>query len=136
MKDVVSLIERAMAEPSSENLEAMWRHVIRLSAWYLLPAQLDGPTTPLVAQLDDGNWVVAFTHLRTLNQFTRDHDMQSEQGDVPMLALPPGEAVERVQAFAEHVEGIVFNPGGPLAFRAPTAALGDFASRFARVLEY
>lgn len=129
MKDIAAAIRTARDEPSSENLETMWRHIMRLPAWYLLPASLDGPTTPLVAQLDDGRWIVAFTHFRALNEFARENEMRSDTGEVPMLALPPAEAVDRVREVAAHVDGIVFNASTDLALRAPTDALQEIAER-------
>lgn len=130
MKDIVAAIRLARSEPTSANLEAMWHHVVHLPAWYLLPAALDVETTPLVAQLADGNWIVAFTHFRALNDFARERGMRSDTGEVPMLALPPADAIERIVEIAEHVDGVAFNLGGDLVFRAPVAALVEFCERF------
>ncbi len=130
MKEITAAIRNARDEPTSQNIEAMWRRVMGLPAWYLLPAALDAATTPLVAQLDDGDWIVAFTHFRALNEFARERGMRSDTGEVPMLALQPGEAVERIRELSDHVAGVVFNPGSELAFRAPVAALLDFVARF------
>ena len=130
MKDIVTLIRTAREEPTSENIETMWRHVFAIPAWYFLPSQLDGPATPLVAQVDGGNWLVAFTHFRALNEFARERGMRSDQGEVPMLALSPAESCVRVREVAPHIDGVVFNLGSDLAFRAPPEALAEFASRF------
>ena len=129
MKEIAAAIRLARDTPSSGNLEAMWRSVFRLPAWYLLPAQLDGPTTPLVAQLDDGDWVVAFTHFRALNEFARERGMRSDQGEVPMLALPPVDAAAQIEGHADYIDGVVFNPGGELAFRATIPALRALVER-------
>lgn len=130
MKDIVSAIRAAKEAPTTENLEQMWRRVFRLPAWYLLPSGLEGPVTPLVARQDDGDWVLAFTHLRALNAFGRSANMRSESGEIPMLALPPTEAAEHLDAVAEHVTGISFNVGSELAFRAPLAAIREFREQF------
>lgn len=132
MREVAEAIRLARDEPTFENLEAMWRHVLRLPAWYLLPAALEAETTPLVAQLDDGDWILAFTHFRALNTFARERNMRSDNGDIPMLAVPPLDAVERISQLADHIDGILFNLGTDLAFRAPPNALTEFARRFPR----
>jgi len=130
MKDIATTIRTARQNPSSENLEAMWQAVMRLPAWYFLPAALGEETTPLVGELDDGRWLLAFTHFRALNDFARVRDMRSTAGEVPMLALSPTAAVAHLGDVAAHIEGVAFNLGGDLVFRAPTQALLQFAERF------
>ena len=133
MKDISAAIQTARDEPSRENLEALWQHVMRLPAWYLLPAQSEGESLPLVAELADGPYVVAFTHLRTLNAFAVDAGMRTESGDLPMLPLAPAEAVARIVEAGDHIDGAVFNPASDLVFRAPTQALAAFAERFIEI---
>lgn len=128
MKDVTTAIEAAQNEPTKENLAVMWRRVFRLPAWYLLPSKLDGPATPLVARLDDGDWVVGFTHFRALNEFAREHGMRSEDGEIPMFAMPPQEAMEKLAEVRDHVTGVLFNPGTDFAFRSPMEALFTLAA--------
>ena len=130
MKDVVAAIRDAKDEPSTEKLEVMWRRVFRLPAWYFLQASAEGPATPLVGRLNDGDWVLGFKHFRAINEFGRDAGMLSEGGEIPMLALPPSDAIDHLREVAEHVAGIQFNIGGELAFRAPVAALLQFAEQF------
>lgn len=129
MNDIASKIRQARTDPSTDNLETMWEGVLRLPAWYFLPASLNDETTPLVAELDDGRWLVAFTHFRALNEFTRVRGMRSDTGEVPMLALSPSAAIAHIEGIAPHIAGVAFNLGGELVFRAPTAALMQFAER-------
>lgn len=129
MTEVADAIRRARDAPSSENLEAMWRRVFALPAWYLLPAELDAETTPLVAQVDDGAWLIAFTHFRALNDFTRLKDMRSDTGEVPMLALSPVEAMKQIEEHSDHIDGVLFNAATELTFRTPVAALRELAAR-------
>lgn len=129
MTEIGDLIAIAREDPTTENLEQMWRKVFALPAWYMLPAS-EGPTTPLVARLDDGDWIVAFTHFRPLNAFARERGLRDEAGEIPMLALSPVESMRRLAEVTAHVSGLVFNLGTDLAFRAPHDALDDFSARF------
>lgn len=122
MIEIADLIQRAREEPTTDNLRAMWHKVFALPVWYLLPAA-EGPTMPLVLQAEDGAWVVAFTHFRPLNEFARAHGLRNDAGEVPMLPMPPAEALDRLEEVAEHVRGVVFNPATELTFRSTVDAL-------------
>lgn len=130
MTEIADTIRVARSDPSTENLETMWDAVFALPAWYFLPVAQEGPSTPLVARIDEGDWVLGFTHFRPLNEFTRDRGMRSESGEVPMLPLSPSEAYDKLREVAEHVDGLWFNATTDLSFRAPNAALDEFAGRF------
>ncbi len=130
MSEISDKIRAAQADPSTEELETMWRAVFALPAWYFLPAVAEGPSTPLVARIDEGDWVLGFTHLRALNAFAAAQGMRTEEGEVPMLPLSPREAWEKLEEVADHVDGLWFNAGTDLSFRAPNVALAEFASRF------
>ncbi len=114
MNDVGDLITMAKDSPSTKNLEAMWLRVMALPAWYLLPAN-EGPSTPLVLQLEDGDWVVVFTHVRPLNEYAAARGEEN----IDILPIAPTEVLARVDDVAEHVSGFVFNPTTAMAFRAP-----------------
>jgi hypothetical protein len=130
MSEISETIRAAQADPTSERLEAMWRAVFGLPAWYFLPAETDGPTTPLVARIDDGDWVLAFTHVRPLNTFAAQRGLRSPDGELPLLPLSPREAYGKLEEVADHVDGLWFNPATEFSFRAPNAALEEFARRF------
>lgn len=130
MSEISDKIRAAQSDPSTDNLETMWDGVFHLPAWYFLPAVQEGPSTPLVARIDEGDWVLGFTHLRALNAFAAARGMRTEGGEVPMLPLSPAEAWEKLEEVAEHVDGLWFNAGTELSFRAPNAALARFADQF------
>lgn len=121
MSDIGAVIGRAREEPTTENLERMWQRVMALPAWFLIPgAQGD---TPLVSRADDGTWLVVFTHFRPLNVFARAHGLRTEAGEIEMLTVSPRDALARVASVAIHLDGLTFNPGTEVAFRAPLAML-------------
>lgn len=122
-------IELAKREPTTENLQAMWRAVFVQRAWYFVPAG-GGETHPMVAELDDGVWLLAFTDFRRLNAFARERGLRDESGDLPMLVLAPPVAMRKVREFAKHLDGVLFNVGTDQSFRAPVAALEQFAEHF------
>lgn len=130
MNDLVATIVKARDVPTTENIEAMWARIFAIPAWYLLPSVLEGEATPLIAQVDGGQWLPAFTHFRTLNEFTRERNMRASNGEIPMLALSPRKVCEQVAELDQHLDGVVFNLGSDLAIRTPLVALGQFAEKF------
>jgi hypothetical protein len=128
-------VEEARREPTSENLQKMWQAVFVQRAWYFVPAG-EGETHPMVADLDDGVWLLAFTDFRKLDLFGRANGLRDEEsGEIPMLVLAPPVAMRKIQEFAKHLDGVVFNAGSDLSFRAPVVALEQFAEHF-RVFEF
>ena len=122
-------IEQAQREPTTEHIEAMWRAVFMLKAWYFLPAtDEEGPTRPMVTELEGRHWIPAFTDVRTYRAFV---DRQgSDDEEMRALLLDPGESMERIVEVREAIAGVVFNPRSPIAFRAPVDALESYALHF------
>ena len=131
MAEVRDHILRAKDEPTTENLRRMWEAVFGLPAWYLLPTLDEGPSTPLVAEIDGQDWLLAFTSLRRLSDFAATAGRKSVRGEVPMLPLTPAEASARVDEVAAQIAGVAFNIGSDETFRAPVEALRHYAATFA-----
>ncbi len=128
IKDHVAI---AKENPTQENIRALWEAVFKLQAWYYLPAQEEeGPSNPLVTEIDGQNWLLAFTDFRRLTAFARSIGRRRDSGDVHMLTLDPRQSVERVIEVEDHIDGILFNVGTPETFRAPCVALIEFARHF------
>ncbi len=127
--DLKARFDRARAEPTTENLQAMWQAVFVQRAWYFIPASA-GATHPMVAEIDGGVWLPIFTDFRKLDVFGQANGLRDSAGEIPMLVLAPPVAMRKVQEFAEHLDGVVFNPGSEITFRAPVSALEQFADHF------
>lgn len=129
--EILDYIERARREPSRENIEEMWRAIFMLKAWYFLPAaSSEGPNRPMALEIDGEDWVAAFTNVRRYRAFAEEAGRVDEGGEVHALVLDPAESLERFVEVADAIQGVVFNPGGEAAVRAPTDALVAYARRF------
>lgn len=129
MSEIGAILDAARDTPTTENLERMWRAVFALPAWYFVPAQSEGPTTPVALQVDGGWWLPVFTHFRALNEFARQNELRTDQGEVPLLALPPRQALEHWREVSANLEGVLFNASTKWTFRAPREAFDEIAGR-------
>ena len=123
-------VKRAMQEPSREHIEAMWKRVFMLKAWYFVPAsETEGPTRPMVTTIEGEAWIPAFTNVRRYREFAasvgRLHDDKAHA-----LILDPGESMQKIVEVREAITGVVFNPGSEETFRAPVEALVAYAEHF------
>ena len=124
-------VASAKADPSTENIEALWHAVFMLKGWYFLPAEdVEGPSHPTVVMVDDQPWIIAFTNVRRLKAFAREQGRMAEDGEVHLLVLDPKESMEKILAVRESVVGVIFNPSSPETFRAPIEALEEYAEHF------
>lgn len=124
-------IRQAKREPTTEHLEAMWRDVFLLKAWYFLPAEeSEGPNRPMVAQLGGETWLPAFTDVRHYREFAARAGRRDEEGETHALLLDPGESMDRIVEVRAAIRGVVFNPGSDHAIRAPVDALEEYARHF------
>lgn len=129
--EIRDYVTRARREPSTENLEALWRAVFMLQAWYFLPSRSDeGPAFPTVSEIDGDHWLLAFTNVRRLKEFARSVDRLNEDGSVPMLVLDPGESMQKILSVADNIDGVIFNIDSEATFRAPVEALEGYARHF------
>lgn len=134
--EVSDYVEQAKKNPSTENLEAMWRSVFLLKAWYFLPARSEeGPNRPMVLQLEGGDgepgaWLPVFTNVRRYRAFADVAGRVDGEGEMHALMLDPGEAVAKILEFRAAIEGVIFNPGEADTFRAPVEALEEYAEHF------
>jgi len=129
--EIRDYIERAHEDPSTEHIEALWRAVFTLKAWYFVPADdREGPTRPMVTMLGGEPWIPAFTGVRTYRAFVEATGRGGEGDELHGLLLDPGEAMQRITEVREAVTGVVFNPGTAIAFRAPVDALEEYALHF------
>lgn len=129
--EIRDYVQQAHEEPSTENIEALWRAVFTLKAWYFVPASdEEGPTRPMVTVLDGQHWMPAFTGVRTYRAFVEETGRASDDGELHGLLLDPGEAMQRIVEVREAVTGVVFNPGTSITFRAPVDALEEYALHF------
>lgn len=124
-------IRAAKREPSTENLEEMWRAIFTLKAWYFLPAaEEEGPNRPMVAELDGEPWLPIFTDVRHYRSFAEGAGRRVDDGEMHALLLDPGESMERIAGVGDAVRGVVFNPASREAVRAPLEALDEYARHF------
>lgn len=128
IKDYVAL---ARQEPTTENLEALWRSVFMLKAWYFMPASdQEGPSYPSVANIDGKNWLLAFTNHRRIKEFAKSTDRLNAKGEVLLLVLDPQVSVDRAREVRDHVEGVIFNIDSEEMFRTTIEGLMGFARHF------
>ncbi|RAL20457.1 hypothetical protein DL240_16770 [Lujinxingia litoralis] len=128
--EIRDYVARARREPTTENIEALWRAVFLLKGWYFLPStRQEGPATPMVTMLGEEAWLLAFTNVRRIKEFSRQVGMAAPDGTVQLLVLDPRESMERLVAVEDRVEGVVFNIGSDETFRAPVAAVKAYAAR-------
>lgn len=122
---------RARQEPTTENLEALWKSVFMLKAWYFLPASnAEGPSYPTIANIDGTRWLLAFTNHRRIKEFAAAAGRVTERGDVFLLVLDPLQSVERAGEIQEHVDGVIFNIDSEEMFRTSIEGLLGFARHF------
>ena len=122
----------AKADPTTENIKALWKAMFYLKGWYFLPAESrEGPNRPTVMLVDDQPWLVAFTNVRRLKDFARATGRADEDtGEVFLLVLDPQESMAQIMEIREQIRGVVFNPDSPATFRAPVEALDQYADHF------
>lgn len=131
MIEIQDLIIEARTNPTTPNIEALWRAVFFLGAWYFLPAKKSvGASTPMVIEHEDGAWLLCFTNFRTLSAFEATTDQLLPDGQVNMLVLDPLESCRLISKHSEHIRGVIFNPSSDQTFRAPTSALLAYANHF------
>lgn len=124
-------VARARREPTTENLEALWKSVFMLKAWYFLPAgKKEGPSYPSVVNLEGKSWILAFTNHRRIKEFAASTGRVNERGEVLLLVLDPQQSVERAEEVEGIVEGIIFNIDSDEMFRTTVAGLLGFAQHF------
>lgn len=129
--EIRDYVARAKAEPTTENIEQLWRQVFLLKGWYFLPAESrQGCERPAVMLLDEEPWLVCFTNIRRLKDFTRRTGRAAPNGDFFLLVLDPFRSMQQIAAIADRIRGVVFNPDSPGTFRAPIDALQDYARHF------
>ncbi|MFW5968681.1 MAG: SseB family protein [Persicimonas sp.] len=124
-------VKRARREPSTENLEALWRAVFLLKGWYFLPAaEREGPNHPAVMVVEGEPWLVAFTNVRRLEEFARGLGRVDDDETLHLLVLDPLESMQKILEVRDSIHGVVFNPDSPSTFRAPVDALEGYADHF------
>lgn len=130
-REVQDYVAQAKQEPTTENLEALWRAVFLLQGWYFLPSRSgDGPAFPTVIMVDEKPWVLVFTNVRRLKAFARAAGRVNPDGSTPMLVLDPGSATDQILAQSQQLGGAIFNPDAEDTFRAPIQALEAYAHHF------
>lgn len=130
MMEIKDHVARAQIEPSDANIEALWRAVFELQVWYLLPSEVEGPSTPMVLVIDEEPWLVVFTNFRRLREFLETQDLLGGRRDVPMIILNPLEAMMKIREHSKFIKGVVYNPLTEERFRAPVTALDQYAAHF------
>lgn len=129
--EIRQYVARAKREPTTENIEALWRTVFLRKGWYFLPSRDDeGPAFPTATLVDGQPWLLAFTNVRLLEDFAEAKDRVNDDGTVPLLVLDPGESMRRILDAREAIEGVIFNIDSPSTFRAPVEALEAYAEHF------
>ncbi len=130
-REIRDYVAQAKRDPRTENIEALWRAVFLLKAWYFLPARDDeGPAFPTASIIDGGSWLLAFTNVRRLEEFARTAGREADDGSVPLLVLDPGESMRRILEVRNSIAGVIFNVDSPSTFRAPVEALQAYAEHF------
>jgi hypothetical protein len=129
MSEISDVLDRARREPSTENLTALWRAVLRLPVWYFLPADAPGHETfPMVAEFDGGRWLLACTNIRRFGDLCRGLQITQDSEELPMLVVSTRDAIDRIEAVAPSIDGVAFNSHSVEHFRIPTDALLRFAT--------
>lgn len=129
--EIREYVRRAKADPTTDNIEALWRAVFLLKGWYFVPAERkEGPNRPMVTMLDGEPWLPAFTNVRRYRDFGEDIDRVDDEGEMHLLVLDPGASMEKILDVRDAIRGVVFNPGSSVTFRAPVEALEAYAEHF------
>ena len=124
-------VAQAKREPTRQHIEAMWRAVFMLKAWYFLPAaDEEGPNRPMVAEIDGQPWLPVFTNVRRYREFAASHARVDGEGNIHSLMLDPGESTRQIVEADDRIAGVVFNPGSEETFRTPVEALVAYAKHF------
>lgn len=130
-REIRDFVAQAKRDPRRENIEALWRAVFLLQAWYFLPSRDDeGPAFPTVSFIDGQSWLLAFSNVRRLEDFARAVGRDAEDGSVPLLVLDPKASMQRILAVRDDIAGVIFNVDSPATFRAPVDALEAYAQHF------
>ncbi len=131
LHEIRHYVQRARREPTTENIQQMWRAVFLLKGWYFLPSRSDeGPAFPTATTIDGEPWLLAFTNVRRLEDTAEATDRLADDGSLPLLVLDPKESMERIIEVADAIAGVVFNIDSPASFRAPVQALRAYADHF------
>jgi hypothetical protein len=129
--EIRDFVARAKADPTTENIQALWQAMFLLKGWYFLPAEnREGPNRPTVMVVDGEPWLVAFTNVRRLEAFAKTTGRAAGSGEVFLLVLDPLESMQKILSVRDQVRGVVFNPDSPATFRAPVDALVQYADHF------
>jgi hypothetical protein len=129
--EIRDYVARAKADPTTENIQALWQAMFLLKGWYFLPAEnRQGANRPTVMLVDDEPWLVAFTNVRRLKDFARTTGRAEASGEVFLMVLDPRDSMEQILDVRDQVRGVVFNPDSPATFRAPVEALEQYAEHF------
>jgi hypothetical protein len=128
MIEIRDLVDLARQQPTDANIEALWKAVFLLRAWYLMPARPEDPNSyPLVTLVDGQAWLLAFTNFRRLRDMQRSI---GRAGDSKMLMLDPGQAMDQILSVRKHIRGVIFNPESDESFRCEVDALEAYARHF------
>lgn len=124
-------VARARQEPTTENLEALWKSVFMLKAWYFMPSSdQEGPSYPTVVKIEGKTWLLAFTNHRRIKEFAKSSGRLNARGEVLLLVLDPQQSVDRAREVQEFVDGVIFNIDSDEMFRTTTEGLLGFAKHF------
>ena len=130
-REIRDYVAQAKKAPTTENIEALWRAVFMLQAWYFLPSTTaEGPAYPTVSKIEGEPWLLAFSNVRRIKEFARAAGRGDDDGSVPLLVLDPGESMGRILEVADQIEGVIFNIDSQATFRAPVEALEAYAHHF------
>ena len=130
-REIRDYVARARQNPTTDNIESLWRAVFLLKGWYFLPSRDDeGPAFPTATTVDGRPWLLAFTNVRRLEDFARTTGRIGADGSIPLLVLDPKESMERITEAAGAIDGVIFNIDSPSTFRAPIDALRAYAEHF------
>ncbi len=135
-KEIKDYVRNARQNPTTENIQKLWKSVFWLKGWYFLPSESrEGPSNPSVMLVDGEPWLVAFTNVRRLEAFAQATGRAADSGEVFLLVLDPLESMQKILSVRDQIRGVVFNPDSDSTFRAPVQALEDYAHHFGVPLE-
>ena len=130
-RQIRDYVAEAKRDPTTENIEALWRSVFFLKGWYFLPSRRDeGPAYPTVSTIDGRPWLLAFTDVRRLEAVARKQHRLAQDGSLSLLVLDPLESMQRILEVEDTIEGVIFNLDSDATFRAPVGALKAYAEHF------
>ncbi len=130
-RQIRDYVADARRDPSTENIQALWRSVFMLKGWYFLPSRSDeGPAYPTVSTIEGRPWLLAFTDVRRIKAFAKKTGRLADDGTVPLLVLDPLESMQRILEVRQSIDGVIFNLDSDATFRAPVDALEAYARHF------